>query len=72
MIEEIERSIKAGIKMVITTSAEEGAVYTTYDYDGSAYDLYKKGVILGSDNDSKKARMKLAVAMASGLDTIKF
>ncbi|WP_160721388.1 asparaginase [Bacillus sp. USDA818B3_A] len=72
MMEEIEKSIKAGIKIVITTSAEEGAVYTTYDYEGSAYDLYKKGVILGSDNDSKKARMKLAVAMASGLDTINF
>ncbi|WP_342042773.1 asparaginase [Bacillus sp. OTU2372] len=72
MMEEIERSINAGIKLVITTSAEEGAVYTTYDYEGSAYDLYKKGVILGSDNDSKKARMKLAVAIASGLENINF
>ncbi|MEH7094757.1 asparaginase [Neobacillus vireti] len=72
MMEEIEASIKAGIKIVITTSAEEGAVYTTYDYEGSAYDLYKKGVILGSDNDSKKARMKLAVAMASSIDNINF
>jgi L-asparaginase len=72
MMEEIEKSIKAGITLVITTSAEEGSVYTTYDYEGSAYDLYKKGVILGSDNDSKKARIKLAVAMASGLQTIHF
>jgi L-asparaginase len=72
MMEEIENSIKAGIKIVITTSAEEGAVYTTYDYEGSAYDLYKKGVILGSDNDSKKARMKLAVAMASSIENINF
>ena len=72
MMEEIEKSIKAGIKIVITTSAEEGAVYTTYDYEGSAYDLYKKGVILGSDNDSKKARMKLAVAMASSIENINF
>ncbi|AZU63173.1 asparaginase [Neobacillus mesonae] len=72
MMEEIEAAIKAGIKLVITTSAEEGAVYTTYDYLGSAYDLYKKGVILGSDNDSKKARIKLAVALASGLERIEF
>lgn len=72
MMEEIEKSIKAGMKLVITTSAEEGSVFTTYDYEGSAYDLYKKGVILGSDNDSKKARIKLAVAMASGLETIHF
>lgn len=72
MMAEIELAIKAGIKMVITTSAEEGSVYTTYDYEGSAYDLYKKGVILGSDNDSKKARIKLAVALASGLEKIEF
>jgi L-asparaginase len=72
MMEEIEKSIESGIKLVITTSAEEGAVYTTYDYKGSAYELFLKGVILGSDNDSKKARIKLAVALASGLDQIKF
>jgi L-asparaginase len=72
MMDEIEKSIEEGIKLVITTSAEEGSVYTTYDYKGSAYDLYQKGVILGSDNDSKKARIKLAVALASGIDNIKF
>lgn len=72
MMAEIEKAIKEGIKLVITTSAEEGSVYTTYDYEGSAYDLYKKGVILGSDNDSKKARIKLAVALASGLTKIEF
>ncbi|MEH7107365.1 MULTISPECIES: asparaginase [Bacillaceae] len=72
MMEEIEKSISEGIKIVITTSAEEGSVYTTYDYEGSAYDLYKKGVILGSDNDSKKARIKLAVALASNLEHIHF
>ncbi|WML45137.1 asparaginase [Neobacillus sp. PS3-40] len=72
MMIEIEKAIADGIKIVITTSAEEGAVYTTYDYKGSAYDLYNKGVILGSDNDSKKARIKLAVALASGLMDINF
>jgi L-asparaginase len=72
MMEEIEKSAEAGIKLVITTSAEEGSVYSTYDYVGSAYDLFNKGVILGSDNDSKKARIKLAVALASGFDIINF
>ncbi len=72
MMVEIEKSLSEGIVMVITTSAEEGSVYTTYDYEGSAYDLYKKGVILGSDNDSKKARIKLGVALASGLKKIIF
>lgn len=72
MMEEIEKAIAAGIVLVITTSAEEGAVYTTYDYLGSAYDLNQKGVILGSDNDSKKARIKLAVALSSGVEKINF
>ncbi|MEH7075624.1 asparaginase [Neobacillus drentensis] len=72
MMTEIEKAIAQGIKLVITTSAEEGSVYTTYDYEGSAYDLFNKGVILGSDNDSKKARIKLAVALASNLQEIKF
>ena len=72
MMEEIEKSLAEGIVLVITTSAEEGSVYTTYDYKGSAYDLYKKGVILGSDNDSKKARIKLAVALACGVKKIIF
>jgi L-asparaginase len=72
MMAEIEKAIAAGIKLVVTTSAEEGSVYTTYDYEGSAFDLFNKGVILGSDNDSKKARIKLAVALASNLKEIKF
>jgi L-asparaginase len=72
MMSEIEKAIAAGIKLVVTTSAEEGSVYTTYDYEGSAFDLFKKGVILGSDNDSKKARIKLAVALASNLKDINF
>ena len=72
MMTEIEKAIAQGMKLVITTSAEEGSVYTTYDYEGSAFDLFNKGVILGSDNDSKKARIKLAVALASNLNEIRF
>lgn len=70
MMDEISNAIEAGINVVITTSAVEGEVYTTYDYEGSAYDLYKRGVILGKDYDPKKARMKLAVSLASGLSDI--
>nr|WP_157130903.1 asparaginase [Halobacillus mangrovi] len=65
MMGEIIRSIDEGVTIVITTTSEEGSVYTTYDYLGSAYDLYKHGVILGDDDDSKKARIKLAVILAS-------
>lgn len=59
MMPSIKDAIKKGIYIVITTSSEEGEVYPTYDYIGSAYDLYEAGVILGQDYDSKKARIKL-------------
>ncbi|HAA4449547.1 TPA_asm: asparaginase [Listeria monocytogenes] len=65
MMPAIIRALDAGIPVVITTSAEEGNVYTTYDYEGSTFDLYNRGVILGKDYDSKKARMKLMVLLAS-------
>ncbi|MFF2875619.1 asparaginase [Gottfriedia sp. NPDC057991] len=70
MTEEIEKAVIDGIKVVITTSSEEGEVYPTYDYYGSAYDLVNKGVILGKDYDSKKARIKLTVMLASEEDHI--
>ncbi|MGM9927704.1 MAG: asparaginase [Bacillus sp. (in: firmicutes)] len=53
------------VVFIVTTSAEEGKVYPSYGYEGSANDLKLNGVILGEDYDSKKARIKLAVLMAS-------
>ncbi len=70
MTEEIEEAVKKGVKVIITTSSEEGEVYPTYDYFGSAYDLVNKGVILGKDYDSKKARIKLTVMLASDINDI--
>lgn len=63
MMEAINEALNKGIHIVITTASEEGYVYTTYEYLGSAYDLFKAGVILGGDLDSKKARIKLIVSL---------
>lgn len=65
MMPGILRALQKQIPVVITTSAEEGNVYTTYDYLGSTFDLFNQGVILGKDYDSKKARMRLMVLLAS-------
>ncbi|MGE7759426.1 asparaginase [Peribacillus sp. NPDC097895] len=65
MVTSIQNAIDNGITIVMTTSAEEGKVYPAYDYVGSAFDLKQRGVILGADYDSKKARIKLAVVLAS-------
>ncbi|OLO42594.1 L-asparaginase [Alkalihalophilus pseudofirmus] len=68
MVDDITNAIKAGVKVVVTTSSEEGQVHTSYDYRGSAYDLKLRGASLGKDYDSKKARIKLAVLMSAGGD----
>ncbi|MDQ0257666.1 L-asparaginase [Evansella vedderi] len=71
MMPAINRAIKEGIYIVITTASEEGEVYTTYDYLGSAYDLSQTGVILGKDFDSKKARIKLLALIRAQEDVKK-
>ncbi|MDE5411957.1 MAG: asparaginase [Bacillaceae bacterium] len=68
MVDDISAAIKAGVQVVVATSAEEGQVHTSYDYRGSAHDLKLRGVFLGKDYDSKKARIKLAVLISSGGD----
>ncbi|MBB6444725.1 L-asparaginase [Bacillus benzoevorans] len=65
MMDSIKKALEKGVVMIVTTSAEEGKVYPAYSYVGSAFDLLKQGVILGEDYDSKKARIKLAVLLAS-------
>ncbi|MCT1903247.1 asparaginase [Oceanobacillus sojae] len=68
MMPAIKECIRQGIAVVITTSAVEGEVYPTYDYEGSTYDLMENGVLLGKDYDSKKARIKLLVGLASNVE----
>ena len=65
------KAIENGTKIVLTTSCEEGQVFPVYDFLGGAADLKSKGVILGKDYDSKKARIKLAVLLAAGVNDIK-
>lgn len=65
MMDAIKKAIAAEVIVIVTTSAEEGKVYPAYGYLGSAYDLEQNGVLLGEDYDSKKARIKLAVLLAS-------
>lgn len=65
MVESISAAVKSGVFVILSTSAEEGNVYPSYGYPGSAHDLLAQGVFLGSDYDSKKARIKLAVVLAS-------
>ncbi len=54
-----------GVKVVLTTATEEGRVFPTYDYYGSAHNLAQLGVIMGGDFDAKKAALKLRLMLAN-------
>lgn len=65
MTESIEKLCEKGVKVVLTTSTEEGRVFPTYDYYGSANNLQNMGVVMGGDFDPKKARIKLMLMLAN-------
>lgn len=66
MAQAVAEATKKGIIVVVTTRSKEGEVRYAYDFQGSVYDLTHKGALIGKDYDSKKARLKLAVLLASG------
>lgn len=68
----IKKAIEQGVHIVLTTSSDEGAVKSVYDFPGNVDELKKLGVLLGFDYDSKKARIKLAVLLASQLELTHF
>ncbi|MEH7342406.1 asparaginase [Bacillus sp. JJ1532] len=70
ILESVKRAIAKGIYVLLTTSAEEGEVKMVYDFPGSAWTLQNEGVLLAGDYDSKKARIKLAVILAAGIENV--
>ncbi len=68
--ETIGRAISQEVVVVLTTGCEEGEVLPVYDFIGSVNDLKKRGAILGKDYDSKKARIKLSVLLATDIENI--
>ena len=62
----IERAIKQGIPVVITSRCPRGRVLDTYAYDGGGRQLTRLGAILGGMLPSHKARIKLMLALGAG------
>lgn len=69
MTKSIEKLLAKNVKIVLTTSTEEGRVFPSYDYYGSANNLKEIGVIMGGDFDAKKARIKLMLMLANNDDS---
>ena len=66
-VDDISAAISQGVKVVLTSTCGEGQVYPGYSLTGSVHDLHSRGVILGKDYSSRKARVKLAVLLAAGV-----
>ena len=69
-VDDVSAAIDSGVVVVLTSTCLEGQVYPGYDLVGGVYDLEKRGVILGKDYSSKKARVKLAVLLAAEVSNI--
>lgn len=68
MIPGIERAVKAGKPVVMTSRCHMGRLLTnTYGFEGSETHLRKLGVIFGDALPTSKARIKLMVLLAAGL-----
>lgn len=65
MTDAVQKLCQQGVKIVLTTATDEGRVFPTYDYYGSANNLEQHGVIMGGDFDAKKACMKLRLMLAN-------
>ncbi len=66
--ERLKEAMKKGVIVVDTTVCPDGEVAEVYGYIGSVNDLMKAGAINGHDCSGKKARIKLMVLLASGIE----
>lgn len=59
----IEKMVKGGLPVIITTRCPEGFVIPTYNYTGGGVDLKGKGVIFATQLNGPKARIQLLLQL---------
>ncbi|MCE9653813.1 asparaginase [Clostridium celatum] len=67
MVEGIKRAIEKEVPVVIVSRCFEGRVHESYGYEGGGKMLKDLGVIFGDTLAGQKARIKLVLAINSGL-----
>jgi L-asparaginase len=65
---EVERAIRSGLPVLITSRCPGGRVLDTYAYEGAGKQLKRMGAVLGGMLPSHKARIKLMLLLGSGAD----
>ena len=68
-LEELRKTVIAGLPVVLTSRCIEGGVWPVYGYSGGANSLRDMGVILGGNLRAQKARILLMVALGLAVDT---
>lgn len=64
----IERAVRQGLPVVITSRCPRGRVLDTYGYEGGGKQLTQIGALLGGLLPSHKARIKLMLALGAGYE----
>ncbi len=59
----LDRALGAGLPVVLASRCAQGRVLDTYAYEGSGYDLRRRGVMLAGALTGPKARVHLMLAM---------
>ena len=67
-LEELGKTVNAGLPVVLTSRCIEGGVWPVYGYSGGANTLRDMGVILGGNLRAQKARILLMVALGMAAD----
>lgn len=68
MVSGIKEALNRKIPVVVVSRCFEGRVFESYGYEGGGKQLKDLGVIFGDTMPGQKARIKLIVAINSGLD----
>ena len=68
MVEGIKKAIELDIPVVVVSRCFEGRVFESYGYEGGGKQLKDLGVIFGDTLLGQKARIKLILAINSGMN----
>ena len=68
MVEGIKKAIELEIPVVVVSRCFEGRVFESYGYEGGGKRLKNLGVIFGDTLPGQKARIKLILAINSGMN----
>ena len=68
MVEGIKKAIELEIPVVVVSRCFEGRVFESYGYEGGGKQLKNLGVIFGDTLPGQKARIKLILAIKSGMN----